>query len=129
MSPSAKLNKTLKPTASQRGKRYEKLAEEYLINKGFRILERNWRFGRKEIDLIALKEKTIIFVEVKGCRTGQFGHPTGRVDRRKRQNLIGAAEKFIIEKNITDSDFRFDLITFLGGNLEYYRDAFPGNEE
>lgn len=98
------------------------------MGKGCRILERNWRASHKEIDLIALKDNTVIFVEVKGSRSEEFGHPSEKVDRKKRDNLIAAAEQFIIEKDLHGYDFRFDLITFQHNKLEHYPDAFRREE-
>ncbi len=110
------------------GNRYEQQAEKYLINQGYQILARNIHLGRKEIDLIAQKDKTIVFVEVKGARSTSFGHPSERVDRRKRKNLTEAAEQFINEQKLDGFDYRFDLITILGSELEHYPDAFPSEE-
>ncbi|MCK4657443.1 MAG: YraN family protein, partial [candidate division Zixibacteria bacterium] len=53
----------------------EKLAAGYLESQGFDILERNFRVGHKEIDIIAKDDKTVVFVEVKGVRQLGFGHP------------------------------------------------------
>ena len=108
----------------QKGREFEKAAENYLIRQGYEILERNWMAGHKEIDLIAGKEKTVVFVEVKSSRNLQYGHPAERVDNRKRQNLIDAARQYIIARELHGVDFRFDLITFLEGKLEHYPDAF-----
>jgi len=118
------LNSAPKKNTRLKGKKYEKLAEQFLIEKGFEILERNWQAGHQEIDLIGRDKNTIVFVEVKGSRTNQFGHPAEKVDSQKRRNLIKAAEKYIIDKNFSGYDFRFDLVTFLGEKLEYYCDAF-----
>ena len=112
----------------ERGQEYEKLAEKFLLDNGYDILERNWTAGHKEIDLIALKDDTVIFVEVKGSVSKKFGHPSERVDRRKRENLINAAEQYIIAHDFKGYDFRFDLITYFDGKLEHYRDAFQCEE-
>ncbi len=117
------INSTKKSTR-QKGKKYEELAEKFLIGKGLDILERNWQAGHQEIDLIAREDQTIVFVEVKGSRTDRFGHPAEKIDSRKRRNLIKAAEKYMLDKELSGYDVRFDLITFLGEKLEYYRDAF-----
>ena len=107
-----------------RGRRFEDEAERFLISNGYEILERNWQAGHKEIDLIARKGRTIIFVEVKAGGSKSFGHPAARVGRRKQINVIQAAEQYISEKEIKDFDFRFDLITFHQGKLEHYSAAF-----
>jgi putative endonuclease len=112
-----------------KGKNYENLAAEYLIENGYRILERNWRTGHLEIDVIAAKDKTIIFVEVKSSQSDKFGHPSERINPKKKNNLYRAAQNYIIDKNLDGYDFRFDAITFWKGKLEYYPDAFQLGEE
>lgn len=108
----------------KKGQEYEKLAERFLIDNNYEILEHNWMAGHKEIDLIVQKDNTVVFVEVKGGMSNKFGHPSERVDKRKRDNLISAAEQYIISKNLKDCDFRFDLITYYEGKMEYYPNAF-----
>ena len=115
-------------SSGEKGHQYEREAERFLVSRGFEILERNYRAGHKEIDLIARKGSTVVFVEVKGSRTERFGHPAERVDRKKQNNLIAAAEKYIIEKDFNDCDFRFDLIAFHSGRLEYFPGAFSKPE-
>lgn len=118
------MNRKSKQSTRAKGESFEKLAEEFLVREGFRILERNWQAGHKEIDIIATKENLVAFVEVKGSRSGEYGHPSEWVDRHKRENLVQAAQQFIIEHELIGFDFRFDLITFFEGKLEHYPDAF-----
>ncbi len=108
----------------KKGRKYEKLAAKFLEDNGYRIIELNWQAGHKEIDIIAAKDKTVVFIEVKSSRTDEYGHPSERLDRRKQENLIMAAQKFINDKNLQGYDYRFDLITFFEGKLEHYPDAF-----
>ncbi len=112
----------------QKGRLFEQAAEDFLVREGYSILERNWQAGHKEIDLIARRDDTIVFVEVKGSRTGQYGHPAGWVDAAKRRNLVAAAESYIADKNLTGCDFRIDIITFHDGHLEHFENAFPAEE-
>jgi putative endonuclease len=110
------------------GKRGEDQAEEYLKRKGFRILKRNYRYGHKEIDLIAREGNTIVFVEVKAGRSKDFGEPQERVNLRKQKNLIEVAYHFIQNENIIDCDFRFDVlaINYQGGKeeIDHIENAF-----
>ena len=92
------------------GRKSEGLAEEYLKRKGFVILKRNYRYGHKEIDLIGRKGNTIVFIEVKAGRSKSFGAPQHRVNQKKQKNLIDAAHDFIQKNEITDCDFRFDVL-------------------
>jgi putative endonuclease len=110
------------------GKKGEALAEEYLKRKGYQILKRNYRYGHKEIDIIAREGNTIVFVEVKAGRSKDFGAPQERVNLRKQKNLTEAAYHFIQKENITDCDFRFDVlaIDYRGGKeeVDHIRNAF-----
>ena len=98
------------PYKHEFGKRSEALAEEYLKRKGFEILERNYRHGHKEIDLIAKCGNTVVFVEVKAGRSRSFGAPQERVNQAKQRNLIDAANSFIQKHDLADCDFRFDVL-------------------
>ena len=118
------MNRKSEKSTRAKGDSFERLAEAFLVREGFRILERNWQAGHKEIDIVAVKENLVAFVEVKGSRSGEYGHPSERVDHRKRENLIQAAQQYIIEHELIGFDFRFDLITFFEGKLEHYPDAF-----
>ena len=108
----------------EQGRQFEKLAGDYFINLGYEVLKKNWQAGRKEIDLIVKKENLIIFVEVKSSSTQKFGHPSERVDNRKINNLVKAAQQYLIVHEVKNIDLRFDLVTFVDGQLEYYPDAF-----
>lgn len=92
------------------GRKSEALAEEYLKRKGFEILQRNYRYGHKEIDLIGKQGNTIVFIEVKAGRSKSFGAPQHRVNQKKQKNLIDAANDFIQKTEIADCDFRFDVL-------------------
>jgi putative endonuclease len=110
------------------GKKGEALAEEYLKRKGFQIIKKNYRYGHKEIDLIAKEGNTIVFVEVKAGRSKSFGAPHERVDSRKQRNLIDAANDFIQKEDTANCDFRFDVlaITYRKGkeDIDHIRGAF-----
>ncbi len=69
------------------GREGEQRAAEYLQARGFEIVDRNWRCPRGEIDLVAVRDRLIIIVEVKTRRTTSFGHPLEAVDARKRRRL------------------------------------------
>jgi len=107
-----------------RGHAHEQLAAQFYSRQGFKILERNWRAGRKEIDLIVRKDDLVVFVEVKSSTSKRYGHPAERVDRRKQANLIDCARQYIIERDLSGVDMRFDVITFVGSKLEQFPDAF-----
>jgi putative endonuclease len=107
-----------------RGRAFEDRAAEFYRQQGFEIIQQNYQAGHKEIDLIVRRENLIVFVEVKSSRSRAFGHPAEWVDDRKRQNLTEAARQYVSEQAITNTDLRFDVVTFVDGKLEHYPDAF-----
>lgn len=109
------------------GKLGEKLAAEYLLQKGFIIEERNFRHGRNEIDIIVSKEEVLVFVEVKArSGRGAWGLPEDAVDDRKASRLISCANAYIFKTN-WQGDIRFDIIAVeLEGSIRitHFEDAF-----
>ncbi len=102
----------------------EKQAEEYLINKGYRIIERNLRIGYLEMDLIAEKDKTIVFIEVKRRDNLDYGEPEKFVDKKKIDKMIKFAKLFLMKKDYRNYDVRFDVLTFSKSGLHHIEDAF-----
>ena len=91
----------------------EQEAANILKKKGYRVIEKNWRMGHLEVDLIAENKKEIIFVEVK-ARTTTFGNkmPEEYVDTLKRKRIIAAANAYIKYRQI-EKNPRFDIIGVL----------------
>jgi len=73
----------------------EQLGEAYLIKEGYLVAEKNWRHGRSEVDVIAIKNNTLHFIEIKARRTKNFGLPEDKVGKKKMENLINAAEQYL----------------------------------
>lgn len=73
----------------------EKMAVEYLLEKGYSILYQNWRHSHWEVDVIASLNNTLHFIEVKTRRTKKFGHPEEGVTKKKLENIINASEEFL----------------------------------
>ena len=90
----------------------EQIAANFLLNKGYIILHRNWRIGKKEIDIIALKDDTAVIVEIKTRTNFDFGFPEEAVNRSKQRFIKTAAEAFIAE-NPEHLFIRFDIISIL----------------
>lgn len=109
------------------GKLGEEIAVNYLIGKGYEILERNWRNIHKEIDIIAKDGKFLVIVEVKTRQTDEYGDPDTAVTRKKQRLLISAANAYL-SKNNMDIETRFDIVSivFKGGEpvIEHIEDAF-----
>lgn len=82
---------------NQLGKKGEQLAEEYLLQKGYEILHRNWRHSHYEIDLVAVKNNLLHFVEVKLRSSKTFGLPEQNVKKKKFKSLMHAADEFLFQ--------------------------------
>ena len=92
----------------------EDLAAAYLQGKGYQIVERDWKSGHRDIDIIARDEAgTIVFVEVKTRRNRVFGEPEEAIDYRKMQSLQQAINHYIKLHHI-NSQVRFDIISIVG---------------
>lgn len=88
----------------------EDLAATLLAQKGYRILERNWRCGHLEVDIIAETDKHLVIVEVKTRKSVVFGMPEVFVDLQKQRHLIRAAMYYAKFKNVR-KEIRFDIIS------------------
>jgi len=95
------------------GKAGEIHACKYLLKNGYRILEKNYRCRIGEIDIVAQKEGTIHFIEVKTRRSINYGMPVESIDARKCRRIEKIAEFYLEEKNIYDTELSFDAITLL----------------
>ncbi len=101
------------------GKNAEVIAKAYLQRKGFEILEENWQFKKAEIDIIALIDETLIFVEVKARSGNSFGEPEDFVNAKKQQLMSFAADEYIFLKD-HEGEIRFDIISILFTNAQEY---------
>ncbi len=90
----------------------EVLAENYLTEKNFIIVKKNWRYHHKEVDIIAEKDDVLIFVEVKTRTTNYFGEPFESVSPQKQEFLIEAANGYLEDNNL-DKEVRFDVISIV----------------
>jgi putative endonuclease len=97
---------------NQLGKQGEAMAAIYLMQNGYVILEKNWRQGNKEVDLIAIRNEILHFIEVKTRTSTLFGHPEDNVDARKVSHLIDAAEIYL-EINPQWHRIQFDILAIL----------------
>lgn len=109
------------------GKKGEQLAIDYLAKKGYKILEKNWRFQKAEIDIIAQKDETLAVIEVKTRSSIDFGNPQDFVNPKKIKLLVMAIDEYVISKDL-DVNVRFDIIAIVHENknftLEHLEDAF-----
>lgn len=106
----------------------ELIAEEFLKKKGYIIVFRNWRAGSHEVDIVALTNNLLVFVEVK-TRSGAFlNYPEESVTTKKKNNLRTAAANFV-QAYPQYRDYRFDIVSVLLKNglpveVVHFEDAF-----
>ena len=92
------------------GMRAEQLAADYLEQRGYRILARNWRRPEGELDLVLSTEGLCVFVEVRSRTGAERGHPLETVDAHKRARVLRAARMYIDEERPQAAVFRFDVV-------------------
>jgi putative endonuclease len=96
------------------GRAAERHAAELLEGDGWTILHRNWRWGHKEIDLVARRAGLVAFVEVRARRRARYGHPLETVTWSKRRDLAAAARAWIGRHGCAGDAYRFDVVWVLG---------------
>jgi len=95
------------------GSKGEDVACRFLMEKGYRILERNVRMGRGEIDIVAREGGEIVFVEVKTRTTTRMGTPAEAVGPRKQEQLRRLALLYLKSRSIGETPCRFDVATII----------------
>ncbi|MDA0178167.1 MULTISPECIES: YraN family protein [Mesoflavibacter] len=112
---------------NQLGKKGEQLAVDFLIENGYDIVERNYRFNKAEVDIIAQKEDVLAIIEVKTRSTADFGNPQDFVKPKQIKNLVKAVDEYVTVNNL-EVDVRFDIIAIVKEekqfNIEHLEDAF-----
>lgn len=117
--------KSLSVNKRQIGAFYEKKAEQYLIQKGYQILECNFRNRSGEIDIIAKDNESICFIEVKYRTTRKFGSPLEAVDIKKQNQIRKVAGYYLMKHGFGEwSPCRFDVIGFEGEQIRHLENAF-----
>ena len=119
-----------------RGAEAERAAETFLLRQGLRIVARNYRTTRGEIDIIADDGGTLAFIEVRMRSGSAFGGAEESIDRRKRQRIVAAARHFLASGASAEPPCRFDamLLTPLAHQspddyaVEWLRDAFRADD-
>lgn len=109
------------------GKTGELIAARHLIGLGYVILASDYRVGHRDIDIVAAKDGTTVFVEVKTRATDKFGNPEEAVTDVKMRNIVYAANKYIWQHNVR-GPVRFDVISVVGTSepyrIKHFLDAF-----
>jgi putative endonuclease len=107
------------------GARAERRAEEFLLEKGMRILARNFRSRFGEIDLVAQDGETVVFVEVRSRTSERFGTPQETVTRPKRRRIILTAMAYAQRLRL-DAPLRFDVVAISPQGTVHIPAAFDG---
>ena len=109
----------------QKGSRGEERAVEYLLDRGYTVVTRNYEAKNGEIDCIAKDpEDTLVFIEVKASRGNSMGSPFFRVNRAKQQQIRKMAQRYLAEHRIQRQPCRFDVIAIQGEKIEHMKNAF-----
>lgn len=103
----------------------EDIAAEYLTREGYCILDRNWRSGHKELDIIASKDGTLVIVEVKARKSIRYGKPEDAVTPAKIRRIVLAADAYVRFRRL-DMPIRFDIISVVKEKdcVQHIEDAF-----
>ncbi|HNW56490.1 MAG TPA: YraN family protein [Bacteroidales bacterium] len=109
------------------GQKGEDLAADHLKKAGYKILSRNWKWGKHEVDIIAEKNDLIVFIEVKTRTEDYQMHPVTAVTSEKQKSIIYAANGYL-QKLMIDQESRFDIITIIKKEntyqIDHIEDAF-----
>lgn len=117
-----------KPAHLALGRQGEDAAAGILRKAGLQILDRNWRKGRLELDIVCRDGATLVFVEVKTRASNQRGGPQGGITPAKQRNLCRAAQAWLAAHDAWDAPCRFDVVCLVASDetfsAEHYRHAF-----
>jgi len=100
------------------GKKGEQIAVDFLIDNNYEIIERNYRFDKAEVDIIALKNNMLAIIEVKTRSTIDFGNPQDFVKPKQIKNLVKAVDEYVTENDL-DLEVRFDIIAIVKEKKEF----------
>ncbi len=114
-------------TTKELGDYGEKLAYDFLCQKGYKIIQTNFRLSKSEVDIVCEFEEKLIIVEVKTRQTAEIGEPWRAVTRAKQKQIIKVANHYIFENDI-NLETRFDVISIVHNSfrtdIEHIEDAF-----
>lgn len=109
------------------GKKGEQLAVDFLLKNSYDIIERNYRFDKAEVDIIAKKEDVLAIIEVKTRSSTDFGNPQDFVKPKQIQRLVKAVDEYVLVNSL-DLEVRFDIIAIVKEgdtfNIEHLENAF-----
>jgi putative endonuclease len=112
------------PTTIETGSKAERRAVALLVQKGYRIVERNFRSKLGELDIIARQGPTLVFVEVRSRRDATFGSALDAVGARKQRKVTRVAMQYIAWRRPVFVSCRFDVIGITGDEIVHIEDAW-----
>lgn len=116
------------------GERGERVAVRFLRRSKIKVIERNVRFHEGEIDVVAVDDRTVVFVEVKTRSSRTKGEPWEAVDRTKQQRIIDAADVYLQREGLQEQKVRFDIVSIYWPpekkipEIEHLKDAFVDSD-
>ncbi|MBU2938258.1 YraN family protein [Lacinutrix sp. C3R15] len=109
------------------GKKGEELAVDYLLQNGYEIMERNYRYQKAEVDIIAKQKETLAIIEVKTRSTINFGNPQDFLKPKQIQRIVNAVDQYVTTNKL-DVEVRFDIIAIVKTGkkfeIEHLENAF-----
>ncbi len=109
------------------GKKGEQLAVDFLLQNNYKIIARNYRFLKAEIDIIARKKDVLVAIEVKTRSSIDYGNPQDFINPKKIKLLVSAMDNFVVENDL-EVEVRFDIIAIIkqknAFEIEHLEDAF-----
>lgn len=115
-------------TTKEKGDEGEELAVQHLKGLGMKILERNYHYGRGEIDIVAMDGETLVFCEVKSRKSDRYGDPEYAVTPKKQQQIRHIAKAYLYEREIKEHLCRFDVVAIRlytrTPEINYIKNAF-----
>lgn len=114
------------------GDKGEEIAASYLKKEGYKIVERNYRTSRGEIDIVAYDSDKLVFIEVKTRRSKEYGEGHWAIDRRKQRQMIKVALTYMVHKKVNGRVYRFDTVIVedyqdVGHKVVLIKDAFQAD--